>query len=207
MAKEKETQAKKDTHALEGSDALSPIEMWIPGAGILLEAVGKTVGDAIAKAAGVAGKSALDQFLSDGPVTFRVLASWFMKSHYCAALEFHNLTVHGAYLEQMCITEPKLNIDFELSDNSKKKNPMGIGNSNGYKWQPPTDYLPRYIPPLGKVELALQLKDDQEQTLSMAGVVQLTYRFTISGGKEIDKLSPKNEKTDKVLLRKGPHIL
>jgi hypothetical protein len=182
----------------EDTNAVSPEAVWLPGIETAVAAAaGKVFGDFFAKGT----DTVLSHLRHEGPITHRVLASWLMDGCYCAALEFYNLTVHGAYLEDMWVTEPEKNIDCDLSNIDHDYIIGGTVRS----WKRPKAYLPVYIPPLKNVGLVLRLKDDHAKTLSKASVAGMRYAFTISGGKDVDAAPGKTEKAAKVRLRaSGP---
>jgi hypothetical protein len=160
--------------------------------------------------AGAKGTNSLIALLQDeGPMPHRVLASWFEDGHSCAAIEFLNATPHGAYVEQIEITKPATDIDFELASTDRIKKGFGLDDAEAkggrYKWLKAKDRLPLYVPPGDAIAVLIRFKDDLKGVMSNAKLVKFDYLISIVGGKEADNPPKKNRWPGKVLLRKdGP---
>ena len=160
--------------------------------------------------AGAKGTSSLIALLQDeGPMPHRVLASWFEDGHACAAIEFLNATPHGAYVEQIEITGPAIDIDFELASTDRIKEGVGLDNAGAqrgsYKWLKASDRLPLYVPPGDASAILIRFKDDLKGVVSSAKLVKFDYLISIVGGKEAENPPKNNRCPGKVRLRKnGP---
>lgn len=144
-------------------------------------------------------KSAYDQYRSDGPVSYRVIASWFDQECYYAAIEFYNNTLDGAYLEKMWVTSPKLNFNLQLSSIVA---PVGVVRE--YLWKNAEAYPPVYLPPRDKFIIALMLRDDKEKTLYSAGLIKLINSFTLLCNEYPDEPKQMDIVTKVLLRNSGP---
>jgi hypothetical protein len=179
----------------------------------VLSGSGKSVADFGAK--GV--EALVTYFRNEGPMAHRVLASWMEDSQYCIALQFINMTLHGGYLEQLNVTKPENDFAFRVAMPSRQiAGPTFPGDTSSVKegmvgqfqWRKEQELLPLYIAPGSVDTVVLRLQDDQGKTLSKAPVVELSYEFSISGGKEAANDQKQNTKRATVRLRKsGPAYL
>jgi hypothetical protein len=113
-----------DAVSVSQPTALTGLE--IPILAAILGSVSKSAADVSVK-----GTEAIIAHLrKEGPVAYRILASWKESGHYCLAIEFLNVTLHGAYVETIQIVKPEK--DFSLAF-SKARNPReGISMPRRY---------------------------------------------------------------------------
>ena len=129
----------------------------------------------------------------EGPVIHRVLDSWF-EGGYCVTLEFHNLTVHGAHLEEIFVARPK-DIAIELAI----KEPSG---KERFAWVAPKVLLPMYLDMREPVRIFARMTDDRAKSLAGAKIAEISYRFSIC---DVDAEPNKLTKLAKCRLRdNGP---
>lgn len=173
----------------------------------------KTIADLGAKGAG----TLLAWLRDEGPMAYRVLASWSEAKQYVIALEFVNMTPHGGYVEEISVTKPAMNLGFHVALPKRKQEGMGLGGKPApgevppgeFVWCKTTDLLPLYVAPGDSSTIVLRLIDDQAGTLSRSDSAELSYEFSITGGKEASNNKKKqNTKRATVRLRKhGPLYL
>lgn len=194
MAKQKKNDSQQSAGPLGHADT-SRLEAFIPGLEtIIATAAAKVFAEKVGKGAETPTTAAIDYLRREGPVAHTVVASWFDKECYCAALEFHNLTLHGAYVEKIWVTEPTRDIGLEVPDVTGKSD-----------WVKPAGYFPIYLPAQQTKQILVRLKEELAGTLSAVKVAGISYGFTISGGADVDTASTKNVKVARVRLRRaGP---
>jgi hypothetical protein len=160
----------------------------------------ETVGISLfGKGTETAASAAIEYLRREGPVTVTVLASWSKDQCYFLALEFHNLTGHGAYLEEIWVSEPAKNIDIDFAAKATRED--SFGTSEEVKWLASAGYFPKYISAQGTTKFAVRMKDDQAKTLSSATVAGLSYKFTVVGGGYVETPPKKSIKVARVRLR------
>jgi hypothetical protein len=181
---------------------------YIPGLteAIALAILGKAGGDVVSGGVRWAAASALPLASRKEVIACRILASWFEETRYCIAIEFLNLTMHGAYLEEMKISKPS-DMEFDLSGVvASASNPSGVisGPDPKHDWLASGTKLPLYLPALGSLELVVGLKDND--ALKDDASAQLLYRFAVADGTEVGLLHKNETKINALLRRRGPNF-
>lgn len=180
----------------------------------LLGGAGKSVADV-----GIKGTEALIAFFrKEGPMAYRVLASWKEGNDYCVGLEFMNTTLHGGYVERIDVKKPTANFDFKVAKAKRVGKGFGLDEKEEpetankaqrpLSWLKHDELLPLYVSPAGAAVVLLRFKDDVAGTLAKTQVLTLSYQLSIVGGDYADTPPQKKPKEVNVRLRgKGPYYL
>lgn len=208
----------KAGHVQVGEVTATPVD-FIETAALISALLGGIAGATGKSAveAGIKGSGLLVEYLrKEGPLAYRVLASWREDNAPCVAIEFINVTLHGAYVESIESIKPGKDFAFDVAKPKRKGRPIAIGideDADGEEshpaltWTKPEATLPVYVAPAAAVTVLIRLADDAAGTLRKSTEATLRYHYAIVGGSYTDGSGAKPKDITVRLRSAGPHFL